>query len=125
MSKASPTTYKVGSIGEFAAWTKEMLRNPEAGRDVPRKWFDTEATAARAHTQTAADFEDPGQWQAVYRERIAAAEALLAEVPESQRAMQRRRIAGLKRALTLGPDGLRAAASKAKASRKPTRVQAG
>ena len=32
---------------------------------------------------------------------------------------QRQRIAGLKRALTLGPDGLRAAAAKAKASRKP------
>ncbi len=125
MSKASPTTYKVGSIGEFAAWTKETLRNPEAGRDVPRKWFDTKATAMRAHTQTAADFADPGQWQAVYRERIAAAEALLAEVPESERAMQRRRVAGLKRALTLGPAGLRAAATKAQASRKPTRVQAG
>jgi predicted transcriptional regulator len=48
MKKASPTTYKVGSIGEFAAWTKRVICEPQATRDIPKKWFDSEATAAHA-----------------------------------------------------------------------------
>jgi predicted transcriptional regulator len=48
MKKTSPTTYKVGSIGEFAAWTKRVVCDPQAARDVPKKWFDSEATAANA-----------------------------------------------------------------------------
>ena len=48
MKKASPTTYKVGSIGEFAAWTKRVICDPPATRDIPKKWFDSEATAAQA-----------------------------------------------------------------------------
>ncbi len=232
-------TYKVGSIGEFAAWTKEVVRDPRRGRGVPRKWFDSEITAARVNTPSPHYFDDAadrrrwlrkllasaerrarkiglpfdlnddtsfletlwnngrcavtglnfslqrfpdalvkhpfgpsidrrlsgggytkdnvrlvcvavnfgmGQWgeevylklaraavenetkasdlalgqdwQAGYRERIAAAEVLLAGLPESERVKQRQRIAGLKRALTLGPAGLRAAAAKAKAGRK-------
>jgi hypothetical protein len=57
-------------------------------------------------------------WQVAYRERIAAAEAVLAGLPEPERAKQRQRIAGLKSALAKGPRGLKAAAAKAKASRK-------
>ena len=48
MKKASPTTYKVGSVGEFAAWTKRVIRDPKAAADHPKRWFDSEATAARA-----------------------------------------------------------------------------
>jgi predicted transcriptional regulator len=48
MKKASPTTYKVGSIGEFAAWTKRVVRDSRNARAVPKKWFDSEATAQRA-----------------------------------------------------------------------------
>jgi predicted transcriptional regulator len=48
MKKASPTTYNVGSIGEFAAWTKRVICDPQATRDIPKKWFDSEATAAHA-----------------------------------------------------------------------------
>jgi predicted transcriptional regulator len=48
MKKASPTTYKVGSIGEFAAWTKRVICDPQATRDIPKKWFDSEATVAHA-----------------------------------------------------------------------------
>jgi predicted transcriptional regulator len=48
MKKASPTTYKVGSIGEFAAWTKRVICDPQATRDISKKWFDSEATAAHA-----------------------------------------------------------------------------
>jgi hypothetical protein len=61
--------------------------------------------------------EPDDAWTARYSERIAAAEALLASLPENERPKQRRHIASLRRALTLGPDGLRAAADKAKRSR--------
>jgi predicted transcriptional regulator len=48
MKKTSPTTYKVGSIGEFAAWTKQIVCDPKAAREFPKKWFDSEEAAARA-----------------------------------------------------------------------------
>ncbi|MGH7119871.1 MAG: MarR family transcriptional regulator [Acetobacteraceae bacterium] len=48
MKKASPTTYKVGSIGEFAEWTRRVVHNFDAGRGVPKTWFDSEETARRA-----------------------------------------------------------------------------
>jgi predicted transcriptional regulator len=48
MKKASPTTYKVGSIGEFAAWTKRVIHDPKKARSVAKKWVDSEATAQRA-----------------------------------------------------------------------------
>jgi hypothetical protein len=60
---------------------------------------------------------DLDAWKAGYRERIAAAEALLASLPENERPKQRRHIASLKRALTLGPEGLRKAAARAYRSR--------
>jgi predicted transcriptional regulator len=41
-------TYKVGSIGEFAAWTKRVVRDPRRVGDIPKKWFDSEATAQLA-----------------------------------------------------------------------------
>ena len=48
MQKTSPTTYKVGSLGEFAAWTKRVICDPEAARGVPKKWFDSETAAVQA-----------------------------------------------------------------------------
>src|SRR5712691_3758514 len=48
MKKTSPTTYKVGSVGEFAAWTKRVIGDPQAAHGHPKKWFDSEATAMRA-----------------------------------------------------------------------------
>lgn len=48
MKKESPTTYKIGSIGEFAAWTRRVIHNPGAARDMPKKWFDHERTAKTA-----------------------------------------------------------------------------
>jgi predicted transcriptional regulator len=48
MKKTSPTTYKVGSIGEFAAWTKRIVCDPKAAREFPKKWFDSEEAGARA-----------------------------------------------------------------------------
>jgi predicted transcriptional regulator len=48
MKKASPTTYNVGSIGEFAAWTKRVIRDPRKAGAFPKNWFDSDATAQRA-----------------------------------------------------------------------------
>jgi predicted transcriptional regulator len=53
MKKASPTTYKVGSLGEFAAWTKRVVCDPGAARGVPKKWFETAEAAARAEQVSA------------------------------------------------------------------------
>ena len=53
MKKTSPTTSKIGSLGEFAAWTKRVVCDPEAARGVPKKWFDSEETAARAEQVSA------------------------------------------------------------------------
>jgi hypothetical protein len=56
-------------------------------------------------------------WTARYAERIAAAEALSTNLPEKERPKQRRHKISLSRALTLRPEGLRAAADRAKRSR--------
>jgi predicted transcriptional regulator len=56
MKKASRTTYKIGSLREFAEWTKNVIRDPKRARGVPKRWFDSEETAARAATdQTSAE----------------------------------------------------------------------
>lgn len=41
-------TSHVGSLGEFMAWTKAVVQDPKAADGVPRKWFDSEETAAKA-----------------------------------------------------------------------------
>jgi predicted transcriptional regulator len=48
MKKASRTTYKIGSIGDFADWTRRVVRDPTAARGVPKTWFDSEQTARHA-----------------------------------------------------------------------------
>jgi predicted transcriptional regulator len=53
MKEASSTPYKIGSLREFADWTKRVVRDPKAARGVPKKWFDGEETAARAATRQA------------------------------------------------------------------------
>jgi hypothetical protein len=50
VKKAPSATYKVGSLREFAEWTKRVVRDPKSARGVPKKWFDSEATAQRAAT---------------------------------------------------------------------------
>ena len=48
MKKASPTAYRVGTLREFADWTKQIVRDPAAARDTTKKWFDSEETARKA-----------------------------------------------------------------------------
>lgn len=51
MRKASPTTYRVGSIREFAEWTRRVVRDSNAARAVPKTWFDSEAAAPRGSAE--------------------------------------------------------------------------
>jgi predicted transcriptional regulator len=48
MQKEFPTTYKVGSIREFAEWTKQVVRDPARAEGVPKNWFDSEETARKS-----------------------------------------------------------------------------
>lgn len=41
-------TYKTGSVGEFMKWTKQVVTDPVAAKDTPKRWFDSDATAANA-----------------------------------------------------------------------------
>lgn len=41
-------TYKTGTIGQFMAWTKQVIRDPKVAEGKPKRWFDSEATARAA-----------------------------------------------------------------------------
>lgn len=40
-------TYRTGTIGQFMAWTKQVVRDPKAAKGKPKRWFDSEKTATR------------------------------------------------------------------------------
>jgi len=46
-------TYKIGTIGEFAAWTKLVIRDPKAAHGKPKRWFGSPATARTATARAA------------------------------------------------------------------------
>ena len=84
MKKESPTTYKVGSLREFAEWTKSVVRDPRNADGVPKKWFDSKETAAQAATdQVSAEamvkLLSPGN--------LAVLDAIRRHKPESVRAL--------------------------------------
>jgi predicted transcriptional regulator len=41
-------TYKIGSIGQFKNWTKRVVTDPKLAKTTPKRWFDSESTAAKA-----------------------------------------------------------------------------
>src|ERR1700688_3537030 len=41
-------TYKTGTIGEFMKWTKRVITDPAAAADTPKRWFDSDETAAKS-----------------------------------------------------------------------------
>src|ERR1700730_17010620 len=41
-------TYKTGSLGEFMRWTKRVIADPATAAKVPKRWFDSDATAEKA-----------------------------------------------------------------------------
>ncbi len=48
MKEGSLTTCKVGSLREFADWTKRVVRDPASAQGVPKQWFDSQTTAQQA-----------------------------------------------------------------------------
>jgi predicted transcriptional regulator len=46
-------TYKTGSIGEFMKWTKLIVADPSMAARTPKRWFDSDKTAAKALGATA------------------------------------------------------------------------
>ena len=48
-------TYKAGSIGEFMKWTKRVLADPAVASKRPKRWFDSEETAARVLGKASAE----------------------------------------------------------------------
>ncbi len=61
--------YRIGGVKEFAEWTMEVVRNPQATRGVAKRWFDSEETAKAARKDRpkrtslslkSADFPTPG-----------------------------------------------------------------
>jgi len=41
-------TYKTGTIGEFMKWTKRVVTDPASAEGMPKRWFDSEDTAAKS-----------------------------------------------------------------------------
>jgi predicted transcriptional regulator len=41
-------TYKTGTLGEFKAWTQQIVTQPQQALTEPRQWYDTDATAIKA-----------------------------------------------------------------------------
>ena len=45
-------SYRVGSLREFAEWTKRVVRDQAGAGATPKGWFDSEATAQAACVDT-------------------------------------------------------------------------
>ena len=41
-------TYKIGTIAEFKHWTMQVVKDPAAATNTPKRWFDSEDTATKA-----------------------------------------------------------------------------
>ena len=48
MKEEFQMTYKTGSIGDFMRWTMQVVTNPVAAKDTPKRWFDREDTATKS-----------------------------------------------------------------------------
>ena len=46
--KGMPKAYQIGTLGEFMRWTKQVVTDPAAAANTPKRWFDSEETAAKA-----------------------------------------------------------------------------
>ena len=46
--KGLPMAHKIGTIGEFRKWTMQVITDPAAAANTPKRWFDSEGTAAKA-----------------------------------------------------------------------------
>jgi len=43
--------HRIGTVGAFMAWTQRVIRDPAAAKGVPKRWYDSEATARRTRRE--------------------------------------------------------------------------
>jgi hypothetical protein len=41
-------TDEIGTINEFMKWTKQVITDPAAAADTPKRWFDLDETALKS-----------------------------------------------------------------------------
>ena len=92
-------TYKAGSIGEFMQWTKRVVAEPQAAASTPKRWFDSEATAAKA---LGANMSAEAMVKLLSGENLALLQVIVARKPSSLSelaAMTHRAVPNLSRTL--------------------------
>ena len=75
-------TYKIGTVGEFMAWTQQVIRDPALAKGAPKHWFDSEETALQAST---GDISAEALVKLLSPENLAVLQAISRERPESLR----------------------------------------
>jgi predicted transcriptional regulator len=75
-------TYKTGTIGEFMRWTKQVVRDPAAAKDVPKRWFDSEEAALQS---SASDVSAEAMVKLLSPENLAMLQVISRDKPESMR----------------------------------------
>ena len=75
-------TYKIGTVGEFMAWTQQVIRDPALAKGAPKRWFDAEETALQAST---ASVSVEALVKLLSPENLAVLQAIGREKPESMR----------------------------------------
>lgn len=76
-------TFKTGTINEFMRWTKQVVTDPDALRDTPKQWFDSEETAATAKRQAS----PAGLVKLLSEENLALLHIIGSEKPTSMQAL--------------------------------------
>ena len=46
--KGIHNAYQIGTLGEFMRWTMQVVTDPAAAANTPKRWFDSEENAAKA-----------------------------------------------------------------------------
>lgn len=75
-------TYKIGSVGEFMTWTKQVIRDPSIAEDAPKRWFDSEETALQSNTD---GFSAEALVKLLSPDNLAVLQVINREKPESMR----------------------------------------
>ena len=75
-------TYKIGTIGEFMRWTKQVVRDPAVAKGVPKRWFDSEEAALQS---SASDVSAEAMVKLLSPENLAMLQVISRDKPKSMR----------------------------------------
>jgi DNA-binding transcriptional ArsR family regulator len=83
-------TYRTGSINEFMKWTKQVVKDPAAAKDAPKRWFDSDETARSVlQDEVEAGLQDDVSAEAMVKllspENLAMLHVISQQKPESMR----------------------------------------